>query len=127
MTQPAPAPASRTGLAATALGLPHASFSRSELATAVCAFRGRPAPGPGLAAQLVDRVFTALDQVPLDVRLYVHDLQDTAEKWPALPITFPVKFFCSVLGLTAGPWDAARPPHRDDAAASLAVGLSGGG
>lgn len=108
MTQPAPA--SRTGLAATALGLPQASFSRSELATAVCAFRGRPAPGPGLAAQLVDRVFTALDQVPLDVRLYVHDLQDTAEKWPALPITLPPT-----------PWQAAT--LVDDLAA-LVTGLA---
>ncbi|MGW3932330.1 hypothetical protein ACWECC_30145 [Streptomyces microflavus] len=75
---------SRTGLAATAFGV-----TPTELVSAVCAFRGRPVPGPGLAADLVDRTFTALDQVPLDVRLYVHDLQDTAEKWPALPITLP--------------------------------------
>ncbi|MER5985568.1 hypothetical protein [Streptomyces sp. NPDC001787] len=84
MTQQAPT--SRTGLAATAFGVPP---NQEKLVGAVCVFRGRPAPGPGLAAQLVARAFTALDQVPLDVRLYVHDLQDTAEKWPALPITLP--------------------------------------
>ncbi|MET7901245.1 hypothetical protein ABZS86_07120 [Streptomyces sp. NPDC005355] len=80
------APTSRTGLAATAFGVPPTG---RELVTAVCAFHGHPAPGPGLAAQLVSQAFTALDQVPLDVRLYVHDLQATAEKWPALPITLP--------------------------------------
>jgi hypothetical protein len=77
---------SRTGLATNAFGIP--STGR-ELVTAVCAFRGHPTPGDGLAAHLVGRAFTALDRVPLDVRLYVHDLQDTAEKWPALPITLP--------------------------------------
>ncbi|MGW1159270.1 hypothetical protein ACWD48_13810 [Streptomyces sp. NPDC002519] len=77
---------SRTGLAATAFGLP--STGR-ELVSSVCAFRGYPEPGNGLAAQLVVGAFTALDQVPLDIRLYVHDLQDTAEKWPTLPITLP--------------------------------------
>ncbi|MCX4681298.1 hypothetical protein OG413_45155 [Streptomyces sp. NBC_01433] len=98
-------PMSRTGLAATAFGVPP-----TELVTAVCAFRSRPVPGPGLAAQLVDRTFTALDQVPLDVRFYVHDLQDTAEKWPALPITLPPT-----------PWQAAT--LVDDLAA-LVTGLS---
>lgn len=77
---------SRTGLAATAFGIP--STGR-ELVSAVCAFRSYPVPGDGLAARLAAGAFTALDQVPLDVRLYVHDLQDTAEKWPALPITLP--------------------------------------
>jgi hypothetical protein len=79
-------PTSRTGLTATAFGVPPTG---RELVTAVCAFRGYPPPGPGLAAQLVGGAFTALDQVPLDVRLYVHDLQGTAEDWPALPITLP--------------------------------------
>ncbi|GAA1213416.1 hypothetical protein GCM10009578_065300 [Streptomyces rhizosphaericus] len=77
---------SRTGLAATALRIPSAE---RELVSAVCAFRGYPAPGDALAARLVVGAFTALDQVPLDVRLYVHDLRDTAERWPALPITLP--------------------------------------
>ncbi|MFJ9967112.1 hypothetical protein [Streptomyces avermitilis] len=80
------APTSRTGLATTALGIP--SMGR-ELVTAVCAFRGYPVSSDGIAAHLVAGAFTALDQVPLDVRLYVHDLQDTAENWPALPITLP--------------------------------------
>ncbi|MFD5615148.1 hypothetical protein [Kitasatospora sp. NPDC127060] len=101
------APTSRTGLAATALRVP--STGR-ELVTAVCAFHGRSAPGPGLAARLVSRAFTALDQVPLDVRLYVHDLQATAEEWPALPITLPPT-----------PWQAAT--LIDDLAA-LVTGLS---
>ncbi|MFF8618269.1 hypothetical protein [Streptomyces sp. NPDC015350] len=77
---------SRTGLAATAFKVPS---KEQELATTVSAFRGYPAPCEGLASHLVARTFTALDQVPLDVRLYVHDLQDTAEKWPALPVTLP--------------------------------------
>ncbi|MFI5748927.1 hypothetical protein ACIBBE_24035 [Streptomyces sp. NPDC051644] len=77
---------SRTGLAATAFGIP---ATGRELVTAVSAFRGYRAPGEGLATHLVAGTFTALDQVPLDVRLYVHDLQDTAERWPALPITLP--------------------------------------
>ncbi|MFI1312934.1 hypothetical protein ACH4TS_22765 [Streptomyces albidoflavus] len=77
---------SRTGLAATAFGVPS---TKRELVAAVSAFRGYPAPGEGLAERLVAATFAALDQVPLDVRLYVHDLQDTAEKWPALPITLP--------------------------------------
>lgn len=77
---------SRTGLAATAFGIP--STGR-ELVSAVCAFSGHPAPGDGLAAHLVIGAFTALDRVPLGVRLYVHDLEHTAEEWPALPITLP--------------------------------------
>ncbi|MFD6967392.1 hypothetical protein [Streptomyces sp. NPDC059949] len=80
------APTSRLGLAATALAVP---LDEVELATAVSAFRGCPAPGTDLTARLVSQALTALDQVPLDVRLYVHDLQDTAGKWPALPITLP--------------------------------------
>ncbi|MFD6464809.1 hypothetical protein [Streptomyces goshikiensis] len=80
------APPSRTGLAATAFGVP--STGR-ELVAAVSASRGFPAPGEGLAERLVTGTFAALDQVPLDVRLHVHDLLDTAEKWPALPITLP--------------------------------------
>ncbi|MCQ1582421.1 hypothetical protein [Streptomyces parvus] len=105
MTQQAPT--SRAGLAAIAFGVPPTG---QGLVTAVCAFRGYPAPGPGLAAHLVVRAFNALDQVPLDVRLYVHDLQDTAEKWPALPITLPPT-----------PWQAAT--LVDDLAA-LVTGLS---
>ncbi|MGC5266719.1 hypothetical protein ACPXCO_37530 [Streptomyces cyaneofuscatus] len=97
---------SRTGLAATAFKVP----SGRELVTAVSAFCGYRAPGEGLAAHLVAGTFTALDQVPLDVRLYVHDLQDTAEKWPALPITLPPT-----------PWQAAT--LVDDLAA-LVTGLS---
>ncbi|MFJ5954046.1 hypothetical protein [Streptomyces noursei] len=77
---------SRTELAATAFKVPSAG---RELVSAVCAFRGYSAPGDGLAAHLVVKTFTALDRVPLDVRLYVHDLQGTAEDWPALPITLP--------------------------------------
>ncbi|WP_127453099.1 hypothetical protein [Streptomyces sp. B29(2018)] len=77
---------SRTGLAATAFGVP--STGR-KLVAAVSAFRGYPDPGEGLAERLVAGAFAALDQVPLEVRLYVHDLQDTAERWPALPITLP--------------------------------------
>ncbi|MDX3694892.1 hypothetical protein PV726_32065 [Streptomyces europaeiscabiei] len=100
-------PTSRTGLAATAFGVPPAG---RELVAAVCAFRGYPPPGPGLAAQLVGGAFTALDQVPLDVRLYVHDLQGTAEDWPALPITLPPT-----------PWQAAT---LVDDLASLVTALS---
>lgn len=77
---------SRAGLATTAFGV---SSTGRELVAAVSAFCGFPAPGEGLAERLVAETFAALDQVPLDVRLYVHDLQDTAEKWPALPITLP--------------------------------------
>ncbi|MGW1291045.1 hypothetical protein ACWD4N_47805, partial [Streptomyces sp. NPDC002586] len=98
---------SRTGLAATAFGIPSTGW---ELVTAVCGFRGHPAPGDSLAVDLVVRTFTALDRVPLDVRLYVHDLQDTAETWPALPITLPPT-----------PWQAAT--LVDDIAA-LVTGLS---
>ncbi|MFI5857276.1 hypothetical protein [Streptomyces parvulus] len=77
---------SRTELAATAFTVPS---TERELVAAVSAFSGHHAPREGLAANLVAGTFTALDQVPLDVRFYVHDLQDTAEKWPALPITLP--------------------------------------
>ncbi|MFJ4702956.1 hypothetical protein ACIP5N_32855 [Streptomyces sp. NPDC088768] len=98
---------SRAGLAATAFGVPS---TERELVAAVSAFRGCPAPGEGLAERLVTGTFNALDQVPLDVRLYVHDLQDTAEKWPALPITLPPT-----------PWQAAT--LVDDLAA-LVTGLS---
>ena len=63
---------SRLELAATALEVPAQEVA---LAGAVCAFRGYPTPGPGLASRLVGQALTALDQVPLDVHLYVHDLR----------------------------------------------------
>jgi len=96
-------PTSRLELAATALEVP---AQEAALAGAVCAFRGYPAPGPGLASRLVGQALTALDQVPIDVHLYVHDLKDTAQKWPALPVTLPTM-----------PWQAAT--LVDDLAALL--------
>ncbi|MFE6977176.1 hypothetical protein [Streptomyces sp. NPDC057682] len=95
---------SRTELAAIAFGVPS---NGEKLISAVCRFGGCPAPGEGLAAHLIAGAFTALDQVPLDVRLYVHDLQQTAERWPALPVTLPPT-----------PWQAAT--LVDDLAALVA-------
>ncbi|MFF3730923.1 hypothetical protein ACFYXM_11520 [Streptomyces sp. NPDC002476] len=99
---------SRTELAATAFTVPS---TERELVAAVSAFRGCPTPGEGLAERLVAGTFAALDQVPLDVRLYVHDLQQTAERWPALPITLPPT-----------PWQAAT---LVDDLAVLVADLSG--
>ncbi|MEU5476677.1 hypothetical protein [Streptomyces mirabilis] len=96
----------------------HLNSPVPRLPDVICAFAGEPVPTDPLARRLISETFAAVDAVPLGT-IAVHDLAQTADDWPALPITFPPT-----------PWQAAtlvdaiadllRPLAPDDLRAAAA-------
>ena len=100
----------------------HLNATETQLPDMICAFIGEPVPADPLARRLITEAFAVVDAVPLGT-IAVHDLAQTADDWPALPITLPPTPWqaATLVDAVADLLGSLTPEELRDAAAAFAL------